>query len=592
MATSVSQPGYFNLQGFTDLGALAVGGRVYTYTQGTTTKKNAYTEATGTTVHTYTSDGVGGEYIALNARGELPAPLYLTSGAYDITYKTAAGATVWTRVADTSIGSGGSALVGFLQAGTGAVDRTAQAKLRESVSVKDFGATGDGATDDTAAIQRAIDAVNTAGGGTVLIPPGYYVVSSTLNTYSFVNIIGSGTRYLYPSGGGSSLKFTSSTAAAACIQALIGTVGAEGYAQCRIANIGIDLMNSATYGIYLRGASNIEIDHCYILAQNSTNTNRAILFADVISSSVHHNHIVAVKYGLVSNDLFNNNTVYENNFDSLWGGHAIVLRQLTSGTGVQSTIRDNNFVNTVGSTCGSALVLQCGSQGMIFCNNTVESMTGVGVSCTNTDPIDGGTVASYNTGFMSHGNTFVAQPSYCITAEYCDAAVLGPDVNLSPPGPQVAMYSDANSSTGLVVNQGSSAGGKAVVLLSSLRPTSYVHTSKRYKATGTAMVAGTFQLSAGWGSTAAASVTTNSADSRWSISIQATGAGQAANPTITIVFADGTWTDAPFAVVTMNTGTGALIMPTVVITATQMVITYPATPTVNLYYGFNCVMVG
>jgi hypothetical protein len=189
MAT-VSQAGFFTLQALTDLGALAVGGRIYTYTQGTTTKKNAYTEATGTTVHTYTSDGVGGEYIALNARGELPAPLYLTSGAYDITYKTAAGATVWTRRADPSgadlAGSGGSALVGFLQAGSGAVATTAQSKMRESVSVKDFGATGDGTTDDTAAIQLALD----SGAKRVLFPKATYAISSPLLPKTQQHLIG------------------------------------------------------------------------------------------------------------------------------------------------------------------------------------------------------------------------------------------------------------------------------------------------------------------------------------------------------------------------------------------------------------------
>lgn len=63
----------------------------------------------------------------------------------------------------------------FLQAGTGALNRTAQVKLRElAVSVKDFGAVGDGAADDTAALKAAIDAVSAAGGGVVRIPRGTY----------------------------------------------------------------------------------------------------------------------------------------------------------------------------------------------------------------------------------------------------------------------------------------------------------------------------------------------------------------------------------------------------------------------------------
>ena len=59
--------------------------------------------------------------------------------------------------------------VTYLPAGTGAVQTTVQTKLRESVSVKDFGAVGDGVTDDTAAIQAAIDTTND-----VFFPEGIY----------------------------------------------------------------------------------------------------------------------------------------------------------------------------------------------------------------------------------------------------------------------------------------------------------------------------------------------------------------------------------------------------------------------------------
>lgn len=47
-----------------------------------------------------------------------------------------------------------------------------------SFNVKSFGAKGDGTTNDTEAIQGAVDTVLAAGGGIVYIPPGIYVVSS------------------------------------------------------------------------------------------------------------------------------------------------------------------------------------------------------------------------------------------------------------------------------------------------------------------------------------------------------------------------------------------------------------------------------
>jgi hypothetical protein len=71
--------------------------------------------------------------------------------------------------------------VTFLAAGAGATQRTALDKLRDVVSVKDFGAVGDGVTDDTASIQAAIDSL-AATGGTVLFPAGTYRIAKNVGT--------------------------------------------------------------------------------------------------------------------------------------------------------------------------------------------------------------------------------------------------------------------------------------------------------------------------------------------------------------------------------------------------------------------------
>lgn len=74
----------------------------------------------------------------------------------------------------------GAGMVGFLQAGEGAIGRTSQNKMRERVSVRDFGAVGDGMTDDTAAFlacRNHLQASSNFRGGVIVVPSGYYKLS-------------------------------------------------------------------------------------------------------------------------------------------------------------------------------------------------------------------------------------------------------------------------------------------------------------------------------------------------------------------------------------------------------------------------------
>lgn len=123
---------------------------------------------------------------------------------------TSVGGTVWTidtgavtsaKIADGAIvnadvnSSAGIAAskLAFTQSGTGATARTVDSKLKDMVSVKDFGAVGDGVADDSAAIQAAINT-----GKRVYIPAGTYLCNLVVNNKTIIEGEGSTATILIP----------------------------------------------------------------------------------------------------------------------------------------------------------------------------------------------------------------------------------------------------------------------------------------------------------------------------------------------------------------------------------------------------------
>jgi len=101
------------------------------------------------------------------------------------------------RLDDNFAAVGNSTNVSFTQNGTGAVSRTAQAKMADVISVKDFGAVGDGITDDGPAVQLAINAVASAGRGCVVFPSGKsYFINTQVNVCDNLVVMGYGARII------------------------------------------------------------------------------------------------------------------------------------------------------------------------------------------------------------------------------------------------------------------------------------------------------------------------------------------------------------------------------------------------------------
>jgi hypothetical protein len=157
--------------------------------------------------------------------------------------------------------------VSFLQSGTGAVTRTVQSKLRDVVSVKDFGAVGDGATDDTTAIAAALVA---ATGKALYFPASssFYRITNTLTIPADTMVYGDGY--------GSAIRQTTRER----------NVFAAGN-NCTIQNLrlrgdgvtsgGVDFTKNN--GVVIIGARNVKVQECFlhgfefngVYCNNSTN---------------------------------------------------------------------------------------------------------------------------------------------------------------------------------------------------------------------------------------------------------------------------------------------------------------------------------
>jgi parallel beta-helix repeat protein len=85
-----------------------------------------------------------------------------------------------------------ASVVAYTPPFTSSVATNVEAKLAQYVSVKDFGAVGDGVTNDQPAIQAALNYVFGAGGGEVFVPTGDYKINAPIIVRSNTVLRGSG----------------------------------------------------------------------------------------------------------------------------------------------------------------------------------------------------------------------------------------------------------------------------------------------------------------------------------------------------------------------------------------------------------------
>lgn len=140
-------------------------------------------------------------------RNGTPTQLYVNASNFSITVRNSDDTLVYNFPDGTGLGAGaasiaftgfkgqvgtvadladadGSDWIGYTPSGSGFVARSAQDKMRDTVSVKDFGAVGDGVANDSAAFTAA-----SATGKKVLVPAGDYLIGTSISVASQIEFV-------------------------------------------------------------------------------------------------------------------------------------------------------------------------------------------------------------------------------------------------------------------------------------------------------------------------------------------------------------------------------------------------------------------
>lgn len=308
---------------------------------------------------------------------------------------------------------------------TGAVERVLPEKLGDIVSAKDFGAVGDGVTDNTTFLQAAIDWCE-ANNATLLIPSGVYRTGSlSLTSVHGITILGQrhapvanavGSKLLY-TGTGYCISINASGGSSFLYNVNIKDVGiwfeqncnggiyAHNLQQSLFDNVGIngDAALTVAYGFDLDAAGICNIDNCVIqLVTTAINTHFDASSQASGPITISRNNIFRVTNGIVFG-LVNYLNVVNNYFE--WFQSALLFDNGSPRLRTESlhlVIDGNQFAQS-----GAAL-----AETRVFKMSNSDNSKAVrlfGKFCRNTCYMNAGTATkpSYAMSFALTGNTSV-----------------------------------------------------------------------------------------------------------------------------------------------------------------------------------------
>jgi hypothetical protein len=619
MTVSLSPLGGAASQFFDNNGVILSGGKIYTYAAGTTTPRATYTSSSGATPHAnpiildsagrvpggeiWLTDGLVYKFVIETSTGSLlgtydninaidavsSSALAASGGAALVGSNDGASGTLWTTVAGfiTYLRSSvGSSIVGFLQAGTGAVARTSQAKMRDVVNVTDFGA-----TNNRAQIIAALAAADTAGGkgATVVFPQGVWSIDANidLSAYPRVKLKGAGSLSTIINATHNGVMFTVDG------QSDIELSGMRLGMSVGSSQVGIDLKATASSAFRFK-ANDMQIAGNGAAGQIGI---RAIVTGANIITDCYANDIDIIQ---VDKPFVEVGT--EGNF---WKG--IKVNQYGySGAVVTASIATN--VLTVTAVASGTL-----AQGQVITGTNVSKGTFITKLLTGT-----GGVGTYEvSNFQTTAATTITAASAAIASQglanvyegRAAGTVAANTVGFCQAGTR-------NTVESLVVDIGS--GGKAIAVadngyntINVKRPEALtplgdvginntildeaeLYISRIGKFRGSPPSAANFTLSAEWGSTATVTAVTGT-DQGVQFTINSSGVGQAANPTCSYSYANGTWINQPLGMIVTRNGGNQTSTDTTFsqgISTVNWSFRWAATPVAGESYVFQVILAG
>ncbi len=147
-------------------------------------QEQIFTATQGQTIFTLTTitytPGVNTLNVYVNGSKQIAGTNYIETNSTTVTFSSGLNVgdiVEFTNAVALTLGTTDAALVAYIPAGAGAVTTTVQAKLRESISVLDFGADNTGATNSTTAFTNAAAAATPQA---VFVPKGSYAITGTV----------------------------------------------------------------------------------------------------------------------------------------------------------------------------------------------------------------------------------------------------------------------------------------------------------------------------------------------------------------------------------------------------------------------------